>query len=318
MKFNLALLVIIAFSIFSAQLHAGCKGSLVEPQKMTLVFGSYQASGGEERKAELQGSAQKVFQSLSELLQHLNVPEKFRLHFIDQYYLTLHTAGYFSDCIVGFDICLGPDHNVVHKTLNAENMISNFAHEIGHAIFTVNMANYIDFFKLRLDTHTQLMNLPSRENLFEKNYRLSNLEKDLNEKIRLPKKFLFELDYEEIFGDLLAILMTGKPNAIHGRNFEDVIDPRTWQETESHVALNPVRSFIWHNYLHNLPKEKHPQFVADFFKVLASEVVERWNNPKLHQLPPPEVNIRLIKKLAVQFNIPLSKELQKRPWYKFW
>ncbi len=137
-------------------------------------------------------------------------------------------------------------------------------HEYGHAVLSSSLSqdlasfhalNLVDRSRSRL-SH-EYLNLQKTE--LKEAY--SSAAKEYS---RLRIVFEAVAPYHELFADLFAVNYIGEVQSIENAiffkekmkngdaisgNFSNPSYPETWRSTESHVLFNPVRYFLWKNYL---------------------------------------------------------------------
>lgn len=118
------------------------------------------------------------------------------------------------------------------------------------------------------------------------------------------RKNLKEVAYEEVFADLLPVVMSRDPDIMADgefRRFSRVFSEseiNNWNPLDEHIMLDPVRSFLFHRYLKNRRNWQNvDRFLESVFVALASDIVQRDANDDMRSMSVPEINKRLLKKL---------------------
>jgi hypothetical protein len=194
-------------------------------------------------------------------------------------------------------------------------------HEYGHVALSSNLSHD--------STEFRSLNQIDRMRSFL-NYEYSMLQKvELKDKYNVAaaeyarnmNAFNSVAPYHELFADLFAVNYFGEVESIENAirfpmdeqngkvrpgNFSVATDPETWRETESHVLFNPVRYFVWNNFLSPAShcKATKQEKLAVIYNVIGSQIDKVLNEiqVKSDAINVPRVNRELIEIFSNKFN----------------
>jgi hypothetical protein len=145
--------------------------------------------------------------------------------------------------------------------------------------------------------------------------------------------------YDELFADMLAVMYTGRGDAVfqavggasvdwskkyyihvpsdyRGRDFTYPTALKDWHKDSPNLvfydllgavsdfynALDPVRYYLWENYLKTLPREKYADFISAYLDAVAPEF-QRYLDEDIWEQPIEEMNIRFIQGIDKQMQL---------------
>lgn len=127
--------------------------------------------------------------------------------------------------------------------------------------------------------------------------------------------------YHEMFADAVAVVYTRDPKAlkkallnpedpdskmataedrqaIEDRDFSYLRETSKWSNAEAHALLTPTQSFFWKKI--NKPEmsqRSSREILRTLYQVIRGEIIERIQDKKLWNLPPSEINERLMRRI---------------------
>ncbi len=191
-------------------------------------------------------------------------------------------------------------------------------HELGHALLNAKLEEDWPWFKGRLDIFRQ-WGLIIRES-FNPGVDQSANSKLAMEQLALLNKYphienwdWIVSPYHELFADAVAVVYTRDPKALKNalahptdpdlqandeRDFSLSHESESWHHDEAHNMLSPVRSHLW-SLLSQLEENErsNQEILRALYSAIKEEILTRTSDPKLWELPIPEVNRRLIKRI---------------------
>lgn len=218
-------------------------------------------------------------------------------------------------------------HSKLYKDLSSQGrefLEGVVQHEFGHYIFLLNMGRY----STKWNTWVERMNNRFIAEMADALMVFS---------MGAPKEQIeISVPYQEVFADLVTVLALNKPNSMSdnlqiyfgssdGRNFRDLTPEARlkeearlqetadniasrgfdksffdmkWTQKEEHGMLGPVRVYLWETYFSkDKNKGREDEILWAVFDVMAREIVARSENSALVELPPEQVNARLLNAL---------------------
>lgn len=191
-------------------------------------------------------------------------------------------------------------------------------HELGHALLNAKLEEDWPWYKGRLDIFRQWGRII--RDSFNPGVDQSANSKLAMEQLALLNKYphienwdWIVAPYHELFADAVAVVYTRDPkalkkalaspidpdlNADDERDFSLTHETSTWHFDEAHNMLSPVRSHLW-SLISKLDENErsNQEILRTLYSAIKEEIITRTSDPKLWELPVPEVNQRLIKRI---------------------
>lgn len=191
-------------------------------------------------------------------------------------------------------------------------------HELGHALLNAKLEEDWPWYKGRLDIFRQWGQI-IRES-YKPGVDQSENSKRAMEQLAILNQYPYienwdwiVAPYHELFADAVAVVYTRDPKAVknalahptvsdhhadYERDFSLSHEAGSWHQDEVHSMLSPTRSHLW-TLISKLKKNEksNQEILRALYSSIKEEIIARTNDPKLWQLPVPEVNQRLIKRI---------------------